>query len=77
MIVPNVAFPPGIPFTLQVTAVSVALLTMAMNVCGSPSSTVAMGGATMTVISGGGCEVPGPTTPQPRKEATRNSAGQQ
>src|ERR1035438_7448719 len=77
LIVPKAAFPPGIPFTLQVTVLSVALLTMALNVCVSPNRTLAVDGATVTVILGGGCGLPGPTTPQPRNDATRNNAGHQ
>lgn len=78
LMVPTAAFPPRIPFTLQVTDVLVVLLTTAMNVCGSPSRTVAMGGATCTAILGGGCDGPDPTTPvQPRNDATRSSAGRQ
>jgi hypothetical protein len=78
VILPTDEFPPGIPFTLQVTAVFVALLTIAMKVCGSPNRTVATDGAITTLILGGGCDGPVPTTPvQPRKDATRRSAGHQ
>jgi hypothetical protein len=77
LIVPTVALPPGIPFTLQVTAVFVVLPTAATNVCGAPSSTEAETGVTFTVTAGGGgCVGAEPTTPpQPRKDATKSSAG--
>jgi hypothetical protein len=75
--VPIDALPPGTPFTLQVTAVFVVLLTVAENVCSSPSSTDAEDGATLTVMLGGGdCDGPVPTTPpQPRRDATKNNTG--
>lgn len=77
-IVPEAAFPPGIPFTLQITAVFVVLLTVAENVCGSPSNTEAEEGVTFTETGGGGCGGPEPTTPpQPRNDATRSIAGHQ
>jgi hypothetical protein len=77
LIVPTVMLPPGIPFTLQVTAVFVVFPTVATNVCGAPSSTEAAAGVTFTVtVGGGGCVGAEPTTPpQPRKDATRSSAG--
>jgi hypothetical protein len=76
--VPTVAFPPGIPFTLQLTAVLAALLTVALKVCGSPSGTDALGGATVTVTAGGGGGGPELTSPpQPRNDATRSNAGRQ
>ena len=57
LIVPTVALPPRIPFTLQFTAVFVELLTVAVNVCGSPSSTEAEAGVRLTVTpEGGGCD---------------------
>jgi hypothetical protein len=78
-IVPTVAFPPEIPFTLQLTAVLVVLATVAVNDCGSPSSTDAVAGTTVTVtFEGGGCAGPDPTAPtQPRNDATRRIAGHQ
>ena len=77
-IVPTVALPPGIPFTLQLTDVFAVLLTVAVKVCGSPSGTDAVVGATVTVTGGGGGGGPDPTSPpQPRNEATRGSAGRQ
>jgi hypothetical protein len=70
--------PPGMPFTLQVTGVLAALATLAVNVCGSPNGTDAVGGATATVTAGGGCGGPEPTSPpQPRNDATRSNAGRQ
>ena len=79
LIVPTVALPPRIPFTLQFTAVFVELLTVAANVCGSPSSTEAEAGVRLTVTpEGGGCDGAGPTTPpQPRKDAAKNETAHQ
>jgi hypothetical protein len=76
-IIPSVAFPPGIPFTLQVTAVFTVPLTVTVNVCGSPSGTDAVAGAIATVmVEEGGCG--GPTSPlQPRNDATKSNAGRQ
>jgi hypothetical protein len=78
-IVPTAAFPPGTPSTLQVTAAFDVLLTVAVKVCGPPSRTEALDGATVTVaVEGGGCAGSDPASPaQPRKEATRSSAGHQ
>jgi hypothetical protein len=77
LIVPTAASPPEIPFTLQITAEFVALLTVAVKVCCSPNRTVATDGATDTVMLEGGCDGPVPTTPQPRIDATRSNSGQQ
>ena len=79
LIVPTVALPPRIPFTLQFTAVFVELLTVAVNVCGSPSSTEAEAGVRLMVTpEGGGCGGAEPTTPpQPRKDAAKNDAAHQ
>ena len=79
LIVPTVALPPRIPFTLQFTAVFVELLTVAVNVCGSPSSTEAEAGMRLMVTpGGGGCDGAEPTTPpQPRKDAAKNDAAHQ
>jgi hypothetical protein len=54
-----------------------ALLTVAVKVCGPPSGTEALDGVTVTVtVEGGGCAGPDPASPaQPRKDATRSSAG--
>jgi hypothetical protein len=77
VIVPTAALPPGIPFTLQITALFVELLTVATNVCCSPNKTVAFDGVTATVMLEGGCDGPAPTAPQPRIDATRSNGGQQ
>ncbi len=83
LMVPTAAFPPGIPFTLQLTAVfarvPVESLTVAMKVCGSPSSTEAEIGDTLTeIIEGGSCDGPEPTSPpQPRIDATKIITGSQ
>jgi hypothetical protein len=76
-IVPTVEFPPGTPFTLQLTAVFVELLTVAVNVCGSPSNIATEVGARLTVtFEGGGCGGAEPTKPpQPRKDAAKNTTG--
>ena len=77
--VPTVVFPPGIPFTVQITVVFAELVTVAVKVCGSPSRTDAAEGVTVTVIfeggSCGGLDVTSP--PQPRNDATRSNAGHQ
>jgi len=77
LIVPTVALPPGIPFTLQVTEVFIVLETVATKVCVAPSSTEAAAGVMFTVtVGGGGCVGAEPTRPpQPRKDATKSSAG--
>jgi hypothetical protein len=77
LIVPTVALPPEIPFTLHVTAVFIELPTTAINVCGVPSNTEAAAGVTVTLMAGGGgCAGAEPTTPpQPRKDAAKSSAG--
>jgi len=76
-IVPTVAFPPEIPFTVQVTAVLVVLLTVATKVCCSPNKTDAVDGAIVTVMSVGGCDGPAPTAPQPTIDETRSNGRQQ
>ena len=50
---PTVALPPLTPFTCQVTAVLLVLLTVAVNAWGVATCTLAVGGATVTVIGGG------------------------
>ncbi|HEV1994989.1 MAG TPA: hypothetical protein VGR03_11715 [Candidatus Acidoferrum sp.] len=57
VIVPSVAFPPGTPFTLQLTAVSVVLVTVAAKVAWPPSTTDPLAGFTVTSIVGGAVEV--------------------
>jgi hypothetical protein len=54
VIVPSVAFPPGTPLTLQVTAVSVVFVTVATNVIWFPSTTDPFVGVTVTTMNGGG-----------------------
>jgi len=54
VIVPDVALPPGAPFTLQVTAVSAVFATFAENGSAFPSITDALFGETVTVMDGGG-----------------------
>ena len=46
VIVPALAVTPAVPFTLQVTPVSVVFLTVAVNVCVFPSRTAALAGIT-------------------------------
>src|SRR4029077_9676233 len=48
VIVPSAAFPPAIPFSVQVTVVSSELVTVAANRCEFPSSTETLDGATLT-----------------------------
>jgi hypothetical protein len=54
VIVPNAAFPPGTPLTLQMTAVSVVFVTVAMKVAWAPSTRDPFAGVTVTSIAGGG-----------------------
>jgi len=54
VIVPSVAFPPGAPLTLQLTAVSVVFVTVAVRVAWPPSTTDPVTGFTVTSIAGGG-----------------------
>jgi hypothetical protein len=67
-IVPTAAFPPAIPFTLQVTDVLDVPVTVAVNICVCPRNKDAFPGRTLTVIvtggGGGGGEVP-PVLPHP------------
>jgi hypothetical protein len=68
VIVPLDALPPGMPFTLQFTFVSVEFVTVAVNTCELPSRTEPLVGGTVTPMDGGGgggdVTVPGPP-PQP------------
>ena len=57
LIVPCVASPPATPFTCHVTAVLVVFKTVAVNGLLAPTCTVALVGATDTVIPGGGVSV--------------------
>lgn len=71
VIVPAAAFPPGIPFTLQLTLVSVAFVTVAVNVAWFPSTTDPLWGVMVTPIEGGGGGggEPAPPPPQPNVHA--------
>ena len=53
VIVPDVALPPGVPFTDQLTAVSAVLVTFAENGIAFPSITDPLFGETVTVMDGG------------------------
>jgi hypothetical protein len=72
VIVPLAALPPATPFTFHVTAVSVALVTVAVKVCVLPSRTELLEGVTETLTErggggggGGGATGPAPPPPQP------------
>jgi hypothetical protein len=70
VMIPSVAFPPGTPFTLQLTAVSDVFVTVAVKVAWFPSTTDPFAGFTVTSIaggSGGGGDVP--PAPQPKVHA--------
>src|ERR1700730_3463775 len=54
LIVPVVALPPTTPFTLQVTPVSLALVTAATKVCVAPSTTDALLGVIVKLMEGAG-----------------------
>ena len=54
VIVPGVAFPPGTPLTLQLTAVSPVFVTAAVNITWFPNKTDAFVGFAVTAIGGGG-----------------------
>src|SRR5580692_481027 len=59
VMVPTVALPPVMPFTCQVTVVSLVLDTVAVNCCCEPSCTFAVAGDTVTVgLFGGGVPLP-------------------
>ena len=53
-IVPAVAVPPTVPFTSQVTLLSVGPVTAAENCCDAPAVTVAVVGEIVTAVGGGG-----------------------
>ena len=66
-IVPVAVLPPATPFTLHTTVVSLAFVTVAVNIWGLPKITVALAGVTFTAIdpeggidggAGVGVEVP-------------------
>jgi hypothetical protein len=66
VIVPRVELPPGTPFTPQLTAVSVVLVTVAVKVAWPPSTTDPFAGFTDTSITGGGGgDSDAPPAPQP------------
>src|SRR6266850_5792352 len=69
VIVPNVALPPGVPFTDQLTAVSAVFATFAVNGIAFPSMTDPLFGETVIVMDGGGggggTDGPAPPPPQP------------
>ncbi len=69
VMVPDVALPPGVPFTLQLTAVSAVFATFAENGIAFPSITDPLFGKTVTVMDGGGggggTDGPAPPPPQP------------
>ena len=71
VIVPTPEFPPALPFTLQLTLVSVVLDTVAVKVIWFPSTTEPDGGVTLTVMEGGGGGggAAAPPPPQPRVHA--------
>jgi hypothetical protein len=72
VIVPSIAFPPGTPFTLQLTAVSVVFVTAAINVAWPPSTTDPFVGVTVTTMDGGGGgggDSDDPDAPQPSVHA--------
>ena len=54
MIIPAERLPPGIPFTLQVTAVFGVLVTVALKFCMFPNKTDPLVGVTETMMEGGG-----------------------
>ena len=68
-IVPVDGFPPGMPFTLQLTFVSEVFVTVAENDCELPNKTDPLIGATVTLMAGGGGgggDVAGPVSPLPQ-----------
>lgn len=72
-IVPTALFPSGASFTLQVTPVSLAFATLAVNVSELPRSTSLLVDVTVTVMDGGGAgrgvTRPAPPPPQPSVHA--------
>ena len=69
VIVPDVALPPGVPFTPQLTAGSAVFVTFAENGIVFPSITDPLFGEIVTVMDGGGggggTDGPAPPPPQP------------
>jgi hypothetical protein len=72
--VPTVEFPPVTPFTLHVTDMLVALVTVAVKVCVAPSKTFCVVGATVTVTGGGGGGGGEPPPPPPHAALSTASA---
>jgi hypothetical protein len=76
-----VAFPFAIPLTFHVTAVFVAPVTVAVNCCVAPRSTVGAAGDTLTVTDGGGggggvlLETPPPTAQPVIMRTNHRSSG--
>src|SRR5689334_20789340 len=62
-IVPTVLLPPGTPATLQLTAVLLVSVTVAVSAVELPSRTEALVGATLMETAEGGGEATGPATP--------------
>lgn len=75
VIVPVEAVPPGTPFTLQVTLVSSAFVTVDVSVCELPSRTAALVGVTETLTWGGGSRggVLEPVLPPPQPSGKKHS----
>lgn len=67
VIVPVDALPPGMPFTLHATLVSVVFITVALKLSWLPSTTDPLIGVTVTTMEGGGGGggEPAPPPPQP------------
>ena len=75
--VPVADVPPGMPATLQLSAVLSVFMTLAVNGAELPSSTVAIGGAMVTEIGGAAGAGAEPTMPQPETSAARASEAPQ
>src|SRR6266849_4688219 len=65
VMVPTTAFPAATPFTLQLTPLLFAFVTVAANVAVIPSTTDPLAGETVTTIGGGGGGGGGATGPAP------------
>src|SRR5580698_7757496 len=74
VMVPTVALPPVTPFTCQVTAVSLVLVTVAVNCCCEPSCTLAVAGETVTVGVTGGVGLPPPQAERVRTTSAAAAA---
>jgi hypothetical protein len=71
--VPAAEFPPGIPFTLQVTVVFDVPVPVAVSCCVLPSNTLALDEETITVTDWGGVGDGEVFPPQLSKRMTRPS----